>query len=260
MNYQTLTLAEKGGIALLTFNRPAKRNAISYELIDELLAALKELENGSSTKVLLLTGAGSSFCAGMDLENLKTVTGRTAAENRKDSETMARLFRSIYEFPRPTIAAVNGPAMAGGCGIATVCDLTIASTEAKFGYPEARIGFLPAIVSSWLVRQIGEKAARELLLTGRAISATEALRIGLITEVVEPAKLLERARRVAARLLQNSPASLAATKKLLNSYSGRDLDWQLEAAVEANAAIRATADFAEGIRSFLEKREPKWSV
>ena len=111
MNYQTLTLAEEGGIALLTFNRPAKRNAISYELIDELLAALKELENGS-TRVLLLTGAGSSFCAGMDLENLKTITSLTAAENRKDSETMARLFRSIYEFPRPTIAAVNGAAMA----------------------------------------------------------------------------------------------------------------------------------------------------
>lgn len=259
MNYQTLTLTEEGGIALLTFNRPAKRNAISYELIDELLAALKELENGSA-KVLLLTGAGSSFCAGMDLENLKTITSRTAAENRKDSETMARLFRSIYEFPRPTIAAVNGAAMGGGCGIATLCDLTLASTEAKFGYPEARIGFLPAIVSSWLVRQIGEKAARELLLTGRAIPADEALRIGLITEVVEPAKLLERARAVAAQLLKNSPASLAATKKLLNSYSGRDLDWQLEAAVEANAAIRATADFREGIRSFLEKREPKWSL
>jgi methylglutaconyl-CoA hydratase len=259
MNYQTLKLAEEGGIALLTFNRPAKRNAISYELIDELLAALKELENGSA-KVLLLTGAGSSFCAGMDLENLKAITGRTAAENRKDSETMARLFRSIYEFPRPTIAAVNGPAMAGGCGIATLCDFTIASTEAKFGYTEVRIGFLPAIVSAWLVRQIGEKAARELLLTGRAISAEEALRIGLITEVVEPARLLERARAVAAQLLKSSPASLAATKKLLNSYSARDLDWQLEAAVEANAAIRATADFAEGIRSFLEKRDPKWSV
>ena len=126
MNYQTLTLAEQGGIALLTFNRPAKRNAISYELIDELLAALAELERGPS-RVLLLTGAGNSFCSGMDLENLQAITGRTAAETRQDSETMARLFRSIYEFPRPTIAAVNGPAMAGGCGIATLCDFTIAS-------------------------------------------------------------------------------------------------------------------------------------
>jgi methylglutaconyl-CoA hydratase len=258
MNYQTLTVAEQGGIAVLTFNRPDKRNAISYELIDELLMALEELKRGGA-KVLLLTGAGSSFCSGMDLENLKAITSRTAAENRADSETMARLFRAIYEFPRPTIAAVNGPAVAGGCGIATLCDFTIASTEAKFGYTEVRIGFLPAIVSSWLVRQIGEKAARDLLLTGRIISAGEALRIGLITEVVEPARLLERAHELALQLSKNSPASLAATKKLLNSYSGRDLEWQLQAAVEANAAIRATGDFREGISSFLEKRAPKWT-
>jgi methylglutaconyl-CoA hydratase len=258
MNYQTLTLAEQGGIALLTFNRPAKRNAISYELIDEMLAALQQLQRGA-TKVLLITGAGNSFCSGMDLENLKAITSRTAAENRKDSETMARLFRSIYEFPRPTIAAVNGPAVGGGCGIATLCDFTIASTAAKFGYTEVRIGFLPAIVSAWLVRQIGEKAARDLLLTGRIVSADEALRIGLITETVAPARLLERAHELAFELLKNSPASLAATKKLLNSYSGRDLKWQLEAAIEANAAIRATKDFHEGISSFLEKREPKWT-
>ncbi len=258
MNFQTLTLAEQGGIALLTFNRPDKRNAISYELIDELLAALEKLQSGT-IRVLLLTGAGNSFCSGMDLEDLKAITGRTAAENRKDSETMAHLFRSIYEFPRPTIAAVNGPAVAGGCGIATLCDFTIASTEAKFGYPEVHIGFVPAIVSAWLVRQIGEKAARELLLTGRIISADEALRIGLITEIAEPARLLERAHELALQLLKNSPGSLAATKKLLNSYSGRDLEWQLEAAVEANAAIRTTEDFREGISSFLEKREPKWT-
>jgi methylglutaconyl-CoA hydratase len=122
-----------------------------------------------------------------------------------------------------------------------------------------RIGFVPALVSAWLVRQIGEKAARDLLLTGRIISAGEALRIGLITETVEPARLLERAHEVALQLLKNSPASLAATKRLLNSYSGRDLEWQLEAAIEANAAIRATEDFREGISSFLEKREPKWT-
>ena len=257
MNYQTLTLAEKDGIALVTLNRPDKRNAISHELIDEMFAALEELKNGA-IRVLLLTGAGNSFCSGMDLE--KAIASRTAAENRRDSETMARLFRSIYEFPRPTIAAVNGAAVAGGCGIATLCDFTIASTKAKFGYPEVQIGFVPAIVSSWLVRQIGEKAARELLLTGRVISAEEALRIGLITETVEPARLLERAHELARQLLKNSPASLAATKKLLNSYSRRDLEWQLEAAIETNAAIRTTEDFREGISSFLEKREPKWSA
>lgn len=259
MSYQTLTLTEQDEIALLTFNRPDKRNAISYQLIDEMFGALDEVQRGSA-RVLMLTGAGSSFCAGMDLEELKAIIGKPAAENRKDSETMARLFRSIYEFPRPTIAAVNGPAVAGGCGIATLCDFTIASTEARFGYSEVRIGFLPAIVSAWLVRQIGEKAARNLLLTGNIISAEEALRLGLVTEVVEAAVLPQRARELALQLVKNSPASLAATKRLLNSYAERDLDWQLPAAIEANAAIRSTSDFREGISSFLEKRRPKWSA
>jgi methylglutaconyl-CoA hydratase len=140
-----------------------------------------------------------------------------------------------------------------------LCDFTIASTEAKFGYTEVRIGFVPAIVSAWLVRQIGEKAARDLLFTGRIVSADEALRIGLITEAVAPARLLERAHELALQLLKNSPASLVATKRLLNGYSERDLQWQLEAAIEANAAIRATEDFREGISSFLEKREPRWN-
>jgi methylglutaconyl-CoA hydratase len=172
---------------------------------------------------------------------------------------MARLFRSLYEFPRPTIAAVNGPAIAGGCGLATLCDFTLASDTAKFGYTEVRIGFLPALVSTWLVRQIGDKAARNLLLTGKIISAEEALRIGLVTEVVAPGQLLERAKEIALQLLENSPTSLTATKQLLNGYAQRDLPWQLEAAVEANAAIRTTEDFREGVSSFLEKRKPKWA-
>jgi methylglutaconyl-CoA hydratase len=258
MSYNTLLLAQEDGICQLTFNRPDKRNAISYELIDEMIVALEELKN-STAQILILTGAGNAFCSGMDLENLKAITSRTAEENVKDSQKMAQLFRSIYDFPKPTIAAVNGPAVAGGCGIATLCDFTIASTAAKFGYTEVRIGFLPAIVSAWLVRQIGDKAARKLLLTGNIISAEEALTIGLATEVVEHERLLDRAREIAAQLLQNSPTSLVATKRLLNSYSSRDLDWQVDTAVEANAAIRATADFHEGISSFLERRKPKWA-
>jgi methylglutaconyl-CoA hydratase len=259
MSYNTLTLSQQAGLARLTFNRPDKRNAISYELIDEMLRALEQVER-EGAQVLLLTGTGRAFCSGMDLDNLRAVTSRTAAENRTDSETMARLFRRIYEFPRPTIAAVNGPAIAGGCGIATLCDFTLASREAKFGYTEVRIGFLPAIVSIWLIRQIGEKAARSLLLSGNVIGAEEALRIGLVTEVVEPGRLLERADEIAQQLMQNSPASLTATKLLLNRYAGQDLDWQLQAAVDANAAIRATENFREGVSSFLEKRKPKWGV
>jgi len=226
-------------------------------LIAELMSAFEHLEK-SSARAVIITGAGKSFCAGMDLEELKSLTGRTREESQRDSETMARLFRGVYDFPKPLIAAVNGPAIAGGCGIATLCDFTLASTEAKFGYTEVRIGFLPAIVSTFLMRQIGEKHARDLLLTGRIIDAAEAARLGLINEVVSPERLMPRAHELATQLIENSPASLAATKKLLNSFSVETLNSEIKAAVDANADIRATDDFREGVASFLEKRKPVW--
>src|ERR1700719_884383 len=182
-NHGTIQLAIDHGVATATLNRPDKRNAISYELIDDLLAMLGEVSK-SSAQVLILTGAGKAFCSGMDLENLKALVGRSAEQNIKDSETMAHLFRSLYDFPKPTIAAVNGAAIAGGCGLATLCDFTLAVADAKFGYTEVRIGFVPAIVSTFLLRQVGEKHARDLLLTGRIVSADEAYRIGLINEIV----------------------------------------------------------------------------
>ncbi len=257
MQFNTLQLTYDERMATITLNRPEKRNAISYELIDELLRALGEAER-SPALVLIITGAGKAFCSGMDLDNLRQITSRSEPDNLRDSETMALLFRSIYEFPKPTIAAVNGPAIAGGCGIATLCDFTLASREAKFGYTEVCIGFIPAIVSSFLVRQVGEKQARELLLTGRIIDAQEAFRLGLVTEVVEPDRLASRARELAAELLQNSPTSLMATKRLLSSFGAGELDTNIRTAVEENARIRTGEDFREGVTSFLEKRKPRW--
>ncbi len=256
--FATLTLAYDGPIAIITLNRPEKRNAISYELIDEVLRALGEVEQ-SPAQVLILTGNGKAFCSGMDLDNLRAITRLTLEENQADSAKMARLFRTLYAFPKVTIAAVNGPAIAGGCGLATLCDFTLASSEAKFGYTEVRIGFVPAIVSMFLLRQVGEKHARDLLLTGRIISAEEAFRLGLVNEVLAPDKLMHRARELSSELLQNSPGSLLATKRLLSTYSAHDLDQYIKAAVEENAQIRTTADFREGVSSFLEKRKPKWS-
>jgi methylglutaconyl-CoA hydratase len=258
MDYKTLLVGYDGSIATITLNRPDKRNAISYELIEELLAALDAVAN-SSALVLILTGGGKAFCSGMDLDNLKELVGRSPEQNLKDSEIMARLFRSLYDFPRPTIAAVNGAAIAGGCGLATLCDFTLAVLEAKFGYTEVRIGFVPAIVSTFLLRQVGEKYARDLLLTGRIIGTEEAYRIGLINEIVAAEKLIERARELASQLMENSPASLVCTKRLLSDHARVQLDMQIQAAVRENAAIRATKDFREGISSFLEKRKPQWS-
>jgi methylglutaconyl-CoA hydratase len=258
MNYKTIQLAHDSGVATITLNRPDKRNAISFELIDDLLHALKEVQT-SDAIVLILTGAGKAFSSGMDLDNLKALIGRSPEQNLKDSETMVRLFRALYEFPKVTIAAVNGAAIAGGTGLALLCDFTLAVPEAKFGYTEVRIGFVPAIVSTFLLRQVGEKQARDLLLTGRIFSTEDAARMGLVNEIVPPETLMTRARELAALLMENSPASLRATKQLLSDHARAELDLQIEAAVRENAAIRTTADFREGIVSFLEKRKPVWS-
>jgi methylglutaconyl-CoA hydratase len=257
VEFKTIQYAVSHGAITITLNRPDKRNAISYELIDDLMAALEKAA-ASHCHVLVLTGAGKAFCAGMDLENLQQLTGRTHEQNVKDSETMARLFRSLYDFPNPTIAAVNGPAIAGGTGLATLCDFTLAVPEAKFGYTEVRIGFVPAIVSSFLIANVGEKRARDLMLTGRIFNAQEALQWGLVNEIVAPDQLMRRTHELAAQLMENSPASLRATKALLSSYTRSQLDRQIEYAVRENAAIRQTADFKEGVGAFLEKRKPKW--
>jgi methylglutaconyl-CoA hydratase len=259
MNLEYIIYAEQGGIATLTLNRPDKRNAVSFELVEDLMRALEAAEKSSAVQVVLITGAGKAFCAGLDLESLKGLLGKTHEENVKDSSTMARLFRRVYDFPKPTIAAVNGAAIAGGTGIATMCDFTLAVPEAKFGYTEVRIGFVPAIVSSYLVLQVGHKVARDLLLTGRLFSAEEAFRIGLVNQLVPPEELMARARELAHSLMENSPTSVRATKALINGFIRRQLDEQVAAAVEDNARIRTTEDFREGISSFLEKRKPKWS-
>jgi methylglutaconyl-CoA hydratase len=258
MKYQTVELVYDAGTVKITLNRPEKRNALSFQLLEDLLNAFEEIER-SSAQVVILTGAGKAFCAGMDLDELGTLTGKSYDENVEDSRRMARIFRRLYDFPKPTIAAVNGAAIAGGTGLATMCDFTLAVPEAKFGYTEVRIGFVPAIVSSILVWQVGHKIARDLLLTGRIFDAAEAHRLGLVNEVVPPEQLIIRARELASQLMENSPSSLRLTKKLINGFISAQLDQQIEQAVNENAGIRQTADFREGVNSFLEKRKPRWS-
>lgn len=258
MSYSTLRVEFEPGIAILTLSRPEKRNAISAQMIDELLTALAEIERGAA-RVAILTGEGKSFCAGMDLDELRAAASRSAKENIESTRRVADMFHRIYTLPKPMIAAVNGPAIAGGCGLATLADFTIAAPEAKFGYTEARIGFVPALVSVFLRRQIGDKCLRDLLLTGRIVDAPEALRMGLVTEIVPAERLLARAHEIASSLLAASPASIAHTKRLLLRFDEAALRSELEQAIAANAEIRTTADFREGVASFLEKRLPKWS-
>jgi methylglutaconyl-CoA hydratase len=257
MAYTTLQLEITGEIATITLNRPEKRNAISAAMIADLMAAFAEAESNPA-RVLILTGAGKAFCSGMDLDALKAVATQSPTEHLEDSRRTARLYRRIWSFPKPTIAAVNGPAIAGGCGLATLCDFTISVPEATFGYPEVRIVFLPAIVSVFLARQIGEKCAHDLLLTGRIIDADEAYRLGLVTQIAPAQELMAAAHSLAAQLLSCSPLSLLKTKKLLCNSAAPELDRELELAIAEGAQMRSTADFQEGLAAFLEKRPPRW--
>ncbi len=255
----TLTVSLDAAIATITLSRPEKRNAISPVMIDDLLATLEQLET-SSARVIILTGVGKAFCAGMDLEALSALAAYSPEQNLEDSRRMALLFRRLYFFPKPLIAAVNGAAIAGGTGIATICDFTLAVPEAKFGYTEVKIGFIPALVSIFLRRQIGEKRARDFLLTGRLFDAAEAKTLWLVNEVVPAEKLLARAKQLAESLIAASPTSLIRTKLLLRRCAEVEIDREIDLAVQENAAIRSTADFKEGLSAFLEKRPPKWSA
>lgn len=257
MSYKTLQFALDNEIGTITLNRPDKRNAISPEMIDDLIAVLDEAERGTA-RVVILTGAGKAFCAGMDLEALRSLAAQTEAQHMADAERMGKMFHRVYSFPKPLIAAVNGPAIAGGTGLATLADFTLAVPEAKFGYTEVRIGFLPAVVSVFLLRQIGEKRTRELLLTGRIFDAAEAHRLGLVTEIVAPEKLMNAARELAESLIASSPASLLLTKRLILRWNKAEIERDLAIAIRESAEIRRTADFREGLASFIEKRKPRW--
>jgi methylglutaconyl-CoA hydratase len=257
VQYETLLVDHSGHLATITFNRPEKRNAISPRMIAELQAALDDIEK-TKARVVVLTGAGKCFCAGMDLETLSTIAMQSPHENQEDSRRIAKMFRRIWSYTKPMIAAVNGSALAGGCGIATLCDFTLAVPEAKFGYTEVKIGFLPAIVSVFLTRQIGEKHARDLLLTGRLVLAEEARALGLVNEIVPSENLMGRATELAESLIAASPSSITRAKRLLTSAAGPAIDHDLERAILENARIRCTQDFKEGVASFLEKRKPVW--
>lgn len=257
MTYSTLQFGVDGDLATITLNRPEKRNAISPEMISDILGVLDEAER-SAARAVILTGAGNAFCAGMDLEALRNLATQTQEQHVGDAERMGKMFYRVYSFPKPLIAAVNGPAIAGGTGLATLADFTLAVPEAKFGYTEARIGFLPAVVSVFLLRQVGEKITRELLLTGKIFDAAEAHRLGLVTEIVAADKLMNAARELGRTLAGLSPTSLTQTKQLILRWSDAEIKRDLAVAVRESAEIRRTADFREGLSAFLEKRAARW--
>jgi methylglutaconyl-CoA hydratase len=256
-HFRHVVTKSANGVKTITLNRPDKRNALCPLLIEELTIALSEAE-ACDCGVVILTGAGPAFCAGLDMEHLSTMTASTPEENRLDAENMAQVLRALYDFPKPVIAAVNGPAIAGGMSLATIPDFTLAVPEAKFGYTEVKVGFVPAIAASFLLRQVGELRTRELLLSGKLLKAHEAMTLGLVTQIVPAEELIQSANALAQCLLLNSPQAMQEVKRLLAMHSKRRLDEELEDAIEVNAQQRSAEDFKEGVQAFREHRRADW--
>ncbi|HRJ28128.1 MAG TPA: enoyl-CoA hydratase-related protein [Cyclobacteriaceae bacterium] len=246
-------------IAIITLNRPEKRNALSHALIAALKEAFDKAEKDEQVKAIILRANGEAFCAGADLAYLQQLQNFSYDENLSDSNHLKELFVKIYQNPKVVIAQVQGHALAGGCGLATVCDWAFAVPDAKFGYTEVKIGFIPALVSVFVLRKIGEGAARELLLGGELISAERALAIGLINRVVPAENLEKEVWNFTTRLIAtNSAASMALTKKLLADTAGKSVEDALNLAASLNAHARNTEDCKRGISAFLNKEKIIW--
>jgi methylglutaconyl-CoA hydratase len=239
------------GIARITLNRPEKRNALSGELIDALASTLSAVDQ--SARMILLSGAGSDFCSGADLGELQRTANAGIAEHLQSAHRLANLFLEMRRHPRPIVAAVRGRALAGGCGLATACDLILASESAQFGYPEVKIGFVPAIVTAMLRRSVSEKRAFELITTGEILSATEAHGIGLINKVYSEDDFDNQVNAYAVALASKSASAVSLAKSLLYRMDGLTFESALEAGVQANAVARLTDDAKRGIERFVKK-------
>jgi methylglutaconyl-CoA hydratase len=247
--YRNVLCTVDDGIARITLNRPEKRNALNAELIAELKQAFGEVD----ARVIVLSGAGKDFCSGADLAALERVSTAGVLDNMEDARHMAELFLQIRNHPRPVIAAVEGRALAGGCGLATACDIVIASDTAQFGYPEVNIGFIPAMVMAILRRSVSEKAAFELIVSGDPITAARALELGVIQRIYPNASFAGDVTAFAAKLAAKSTSALSLSKRLLYHMDSMSFDAALEAGVQANAIARMTDDCRHGVERFLKK-------
>ncbi|MFC4872677.1 enoyl-CoA hydratase/isomerase family protein [Negadavirga shengliensis] len=246
-------------IGYLTLKRPDKKNALNGQMVNEIHQSLDHFEKEDAVKVLVIRAAGDVFCSGADLGYLEQLKDFSYEENLEDSHLLRSLFEKIYRFPKVVIAQVHGAAIAGGCGLANVCDFVFATDNSEFGFPEVKIGFLPALVMVFLKEKIGTAKARQLLLTGDMINAEEALKMGMVFRVVEKKALEGEVKAFAQKLIhENSGESLASIKKMLALLPGKSLDEGLRYAAEMNARARNTDDCKKGIAAFLNKQKIQW--
>jgi methylglutaconyl-CoA hydratase len=244
----------------IVLNRPDKRNALTRQMIEDLAQAFDDLHQERKVRAVILTGAGTAFCAGMDLAEMQETAGQPDALQQwhHDAVQYRELIDKMLLFPKPIIAAINGPVVAGGAGLALASDIVLGTPEAKLGLPEPRRGIVAGLVSPLLVFRIGGSQAANLLLTARTIEPAEALRMGLYHEVVPGEFVWARAQELAGEIAKSAPEAILLTKKMLNETIGEHLGTQLSAGAAASATARTTEAAREGLAAFLEKREPKW--
>jgi methylglutaconyl-CoA hydratase len=251
--YQKILYAVEPPVARITLNRPEKRNALDEQIVAEIKTALREAANDSNARVVLLAGTGKDFCSGADLAALQRLSEATVMENLADARHLADLFIEMRRHPRPVVAAVRGRALAGGCGLATACDLVLAAESAQFGYPEINIGFIPAMVMAILRRSVSEKRAFELITLGKIITAPFAAEIGLINMTFADDEFDAGVETVVAQLAGKSASAVMLAKNLLYHMDGMTMETALEAGAQLNAITRMTADCQRGVAGFLKK-------
>jgi len=243
----------EGAVALITLNRPDKRNALNDAVVGGVKAALRAADENTSVRVVLLMGAGADFCSGADLAALQKISESSVEENLADAQTLSELFALVRRTSVPVVAAVRGRALAGGCGLATACDIVLAAESARFGYPEVKIGFVPAMVMAILRRNVSEKRAFELIARGAELSATEAERLGLINHVFMDDAFETEVERYVSGFERVSRTAVMLSKRLLYQMDGLSFDAALAAGVEVNTIARMTEDCQQGIARFLKK-------
>ena len=257
-DYQTIKVETSERVTRVTLNRPEIRNAFNDTMIRELREAFTAIEQDDSTRVVIFTGAGKAFCAGADLHWMRKVTDYTYEQNYEDSFNLARLMRQIYDCPKPVLGRINGAAIGGGTGLVAVCDIPVASEAAVLSFSEVKIGLVPACISPYVLKRVGERYGREYFLTGERLTAQKALQCGLVNRVVPADELDATVEGLVKQLVSSGPAALATCKRMVREVGDMDLDTAGPATAEMIARLRMSAEGQEGMAAFLERRKPAW--
>jgi methylglutaconyl-CoA hydratase len=260
MSTGTIRVERSDHVGRIWLDRPDVRNAFNAVMIGELRRALRTLAGEPDVRVIVLSGRGSSFCAGADLAWMRDVARFSRGENEREALDLADCLYDLYTVAKPTIARVNGPAIGGGIGFVSACDIAVASTEARFRLSEVKLGLVPAAISPYVLRRIGESRARQYVLTGERFDARRAEELGLVNMTVEPAELDPKVDGIIASLLSSGPEAMAKAKELLSRVPGMDFTEAKRYTAEMIAGLRVSAEAQEGMAAFLEKRRPKWSA